>query len=269
MKKSFLSMPFMLGLLLFTITANSQVQTVSQKKTAELKQMTWSTKSAAAKEIAGRGADHAMNIELPQAYEDFKAALKLDPDFTVALVFMANLTTGETRKAYSEKAVKSAEKKTDGEKLFASLVAPGNTPESNREVWAKLHDMFPDGGMIGLYYIFTRTTPAEQFTAAQDYLKKFPDAAPVYNILAYLYIQEKKDTATAKTYFDKYVQLHPDGCNSYDSMGEYYFMVGDMDNSEKYYKMALEKYPFNSSSSDKLKEIKAIKDKNKTKSPGN
>ncbi len=123
--------------------------------------------------------------------------------------------------------------------------------------------------MIGLYYVFTRATPADQFTAAQDYLKKFPDAAPVYNILAYLYIQEKKDTATAKTYFDKYVQMHPEGCNSYDSMGEYYFMVGDLDNSEKYYKMSLEKYPFNSSSSDKLKEIKAIRDKNKAKTGSN
>ena len=262
-------MPFMLALLLFTVVANTQVQTVSQKKTVELKQMTWSTKSAAAKEFASKGADHAMNIEMAEAYEDFKAALKLDPDFTVALVFMANLTTGETRKAYAEKAIKSAEKKTNGEKLFASVVAPGNTPESNREVWAKLHDMFPDGGMIGLYYVFTRATPAEQFTAAQDYLKKFPDASAIYNILAYLYIQEKKDTATAKTYFDKYVQMHPEGCNSYDSMGEYYFMVGDLDNSEKYYKMALEKYPFNSSSSDKLKEIKAIRDKNKAKTGSN
>jgi tetratricopeptide (TPR) repeat protein len=265
MKKSFLCMPFMLGLLLFTVTANAQVQTVSQKKTADLKQMTWSTKSAAAKELASKGANHAMNIELAEAYEDFKDALKLDPDFTVALVFMANLTTGETKKAFAEKAIKSAEKKTEGEKLFASLVAPGNTPESNRVVWTKLHDMFPDGGMIGIYYVFTRATPAEQFTAAQDYLKKFPDQAAIYNILAYLYIQEKKDTATAKTYFEKYLQMHPEGCNSYDSMGEYYFMVGDLDNSEKYYKMSLEKYPFNSSSSDKLKEIKAIRDKDKPK----
>jgi Tfp pilus assembly protein PilF len=269
MKKILLGMPFMLALLLFTITANTQVQTVSQKKTADLKQMTWSTKSAAAKELAGKGADHAMNIELAEAYEDFKDALKLDPDFTVALVFMASLSSGETKKAFAERAIKSAEKKTEGEKLFASTVATGNTPEINREIWAKLHDMFPDGGTIGIYYVFSRATPAEQFTAAQDYLKKFPEQAAIYNILAYLYIQEKKDTATAKTYFEKYVQMHPNGCNSYDSMGEYYFMVGDMENSEKYYKLSLEKYPFNSSSSEKLKEIKAIKDKDKPKSAGN
>jgi len=262
-------MSCILALLLFTVKANAQVQTVSQKKMVEQRKMTWSTKSDKAKELASQGADHAMNIELAQAYEDFNAALKLDPDFTVALVFMSSLTSGETKKAYAERAIRSAEKKTAGEKLFASTVAPGNTPESNREVWAKLHDMFPDGTMIGLYYVFTRATPAEQFTVAQDYMKKFPDEAPIYNILAYLYIQEKKDTATAKTYFEKYLQMHPDGCNSYDSMGEYYFMVGDLQNSEKYYKLSLEKYPFNSSSSDKLKEIKALKDKDKTKGGSN
>jgi hypothetical protein len=51
-------------------------------------------------------------------------------------------------------------------------------------------------------------------------------------------------------------------------MGEYYFMVGDMENSEKYYNMALEKYPFNISSIDKLKEIKTMKEK-KSKSSAN
>ena len=82
--------------------------------------MTWTTKSEAAKELAMKGANHYMNAEFERAYADFSAALKLDSDFTVALVFMSNLTTGETRKAYAQKALKSAENKTEGEKLFAS-----------------------------------------------------------------------------------------------------------------------------------------------------
>ena len=269
MEKNFFRLLCMSGFLFLVTAANSQIQTVSQKTTIGKKTMTWTTKSAKAKELAGQGADHFMNIEFPQAYEDFQAAIELDPDFTVALVFMANLTTGETKKAFAERAIKSAGKKTEGEKLFASSVALGITPEANREIAAKLHDMFPDGSMLGLNYVFSRATPAEQFIAAGDYLKKFPDEACIYNVLAYLYIQEKKDTATAKTYFDKYLQMHPDGCNSYDSMGEYYFMVGDLENSEKYYNKSLEKYPFNSSSIDKLKEIKTIKEKNKTKSASN
>jgi tetratricopeptide (TPR) repeat protein len=232
---------------------------------AQKKMMTWSTKSEKAKEIALKGASHMKNIEFEQAYDDFKTALSLDPDFTVALVFMANLTSGETKKWYSEEAVKSAANKTEGEKLFASIVAAGHTPESNRATWAKLHDMFPDGSMIGAYYAITRATPDEQFTAAQDFIKKFPDDPCMYNMIAYYYMTNKKDTATAKIYFEKYIKLYPEGSNPYDSMGEFYFNTGDMTNAEKYYNMALEKYPFQSSSIDKLKEIKTIKEKNAAK----
>ncbi len=67
--------------------------------------MTWTTKSDAAKELAMKGGHHYMNAEFERSYPDFSEALQLDPDFTVALVFMANLTTGETRKSYAEKAL--------------------------------------------------------------------------------------------------------------------------------------------------------------------
>lgn len=71
---------------------------VAGKQTTQLKTMAWANKSVAAKQLASECADYFMNIEFPQAYEKFKQALELDPDFTVALVFMANLTQGEVRK---------------------------------------------------------------------------------------------------------------------------------------------------------------------------
>ncbi len=244
MKKNLATLLGISILLLFTVPG------LAQKKT-----MTWTTSSDKARDLAAEGVKYMKNIETAQAYEKFQQALELDPDFTIPLTFMAMLTNGAAHQAYADKALKSAANKTDGEKLFASIVVRDTTGKTFREVFTKLHDMFPDGSMIGLYYVFSRTTPEEQLSAAQDYMKKFPDDAPIYNILGYLYMQAKKDTATAKTYFEKYVQLHPDGCNSYDSMGEFYFDTGDMDNAEKYYKLALEKYPFNISSINKLKEI--------------
>ena len=78
-----------------------------------------------------------------------------------------------------------------------------------------------------------------------------------------MYLQVKKDNATAKQHFEKYIELYPTGCNPYDSFGEFYFITGDMDNAEKYYQLALEKYPFNTSSIEKLKEIKIAKSKAK------
>jgi len=253
MRKHYSMATVLLGLLLFSSV------TIAQKKT-----MSWTTRSPKAKELALKGADHLMNIEFPQAYEYIKDALAMDPDFTVALVFMANLTSGETQKAYSARAVKSAVNKTEGEKLFASLQDTGATQESRRGTWAKLYNMFPEDKMIALYYLFTREKPSEQLTVGEEMIKKYPDEPAFCNIMGYLNLQEKKDTALAKACFEKYIKLHPEGSNSYDSMGEFYFLTGDMVNSEKYYNMALEKYPFSSSSIDKLKEIKAAREKKTT-----
>ncbi|MEO8763071.1 MAG: hypothetical protein ABI416_02240 [Ginsengibacter sp.] len=235
-------------ILLFTLPG------VSQK-------MTWTTKSPAANELALSGADHYMNAEFERAYADFSSAIKLDPDFTVALAFMANLTKGETRKTYVQKALKSAESKTEGEKLFASTTDEKSTADSRRETWAKLHTMFPDGAILANIYVQTRATPDEQFAAAQEFIKKFPDVAAMYNNIAYYYLLNKKDNAMAKQYLEKYIAMYPDGSNPYDSMGEYYLTVGDTANAEKYYKMSLEKYPFSTSSINALQKIEDGKKK--------
>ena len=230
-------------------------QKKDSKKSSQLRTMTWTTKSEAAKNLASEAADNFMNIEFPQAYEKFKKALELDPDFTVALVFMTNLTQGEVKKEYAKRALKSAENKTEGEKLFASIVKEGATPEANRDVWEKLHNMFPDGGMINNFYVVTRATPEERFKAAQEYIEKFPNNPWMYNTIAYFYMQDKKEMDKAKECFEKYIKLYPNGYNPYDSMGEYYMTVGDMANSKKYYTMAVEKYPFSNSSLEALQKI--------------
>jgi tetratricopeptide (TPR) repeat protein len=223
--------------------------------------MTWTTKSEKALQLAHQGATHLMNIENALAYEKFKQALDLDPNFTVVLTLISGLTRGDTQKRYADRALKSALYKTTGEKIFVNTVKPDPDGKIFQEVTTKLHGMFPDGRMVGLFYVFSRATPDEQFKACQDYLKKFPDEACGYNMLGYLNMQVKKDTAAAKTCFEKYIKLYPDGYNPYDSMGEWYFDAGDLANAEKYYNMALEKYPFNISSINKLTEIKQMKDK--------
>ena len=257
MKKNFFTLLGILAFSLFTITANAQ------KKT-----MTWTTTSEAAKTLCGEGTDLFFNIDFAQAYDKMNAALKLDPDFTVALVFMTNLTRGELQKKYRERVTKSLKGKTEGEKLFASTAEEGSTPEKNRETFAKLYKMFPDGSMLGANFVFSRENPEEQFKACEEYHKKFPKEAWVYNIMGYYYMQEKKDMVKAKEYFQKYMDAYPDGCNPFDSMGEYYFNNGDMENSAKYYRMALDKYPFNISSINKLADIRTIPSKMHGFTPG-
>lgn len=219
------------------------------------KRMTWTTTSAEARELAQQGAEHFMNIEFEQAYFDFTSALKLDPDFTIPLVFMSNLTRGKTRDAFAARALKSAANKTDGEKLFASMADSSMTREQNMGTWKKLHDMFPDGEILQHFYVVTRQTPDEQFAAGQEYMKKFPGDGSVNNLLGYYYMTEKKDNAMAKQYFEKYIAAYPEGANPYDSMGEFYLITGDLANAKKYYQLSLEKFPFNNSSINALQKM--------------
>lgn len=233
----------------------SYAQKKDNTPSSEMKTMTWTTSSDSAKKLAFDGVRYFMNIEFPQAYEKFNQALDLDPNFTIPLVFMVNLTQGDVKKEFSQRALKSAENKTEGEKLFASLVKEGSTQEVSRGIWEKLYNMFPDGAMIANFYVVTRATPEERFKAAQDYIKKFPQHPWMYNTLAYFYMLDKKDMAKAKECFEKYIELYPDGYNPYDSMGEYYMNNGDMTNAKKYYTMAVEKYPFSNSSVQALEKI--------------
>jgi tetratricopeptide (TPR) repeat protein len=237
------------------LAQKKDVKQVSSKQSSALKTMTWTTQSQTARDLAHEGVGYFMNIEMPQAYEKFKAALQLDPEFTVALVFMANLTEGEVKKEFARRAVASANNKTEGEKLFASIVKEGTTADINRNTWAKLHELFPDGEMIGTYYVVTRATADERFAAAQDYIRRFPNNAWMYNTIAYYYMLDKKDFAKAREYFEKYIELYPEGYNPYDSMGEYYLTAGDTANAKKYYTKAVEKYPFLNSSLEALQKI--------------
>ncbi|MDE3184966.1 MAG: hypothetical protein KGM16_16260 [Bacteroidota bacterium] len=241
MKRIVLGCVLLLGFSLFTSRA------VSQK-------MAWTTNSKEASEQARIGITHLMNVEFPQAYEAFSNAVKLDPDFTPPLVLLANMSVGATRKAFADRALKSAENKTEGEKLFASIVEAKDRASAG-EILAKLHQMFPDGSLIAWYYAQTRATPDANFQASEDNLKKFSDNPAFYNTMAYMYMQIKKDNAKAKEYFDKYLAMYPDGYNPDDSMGEYYLNIGDTANSKKYYMLSLEKYPFANSSLNALQKI--------------
>jgi Tfp pilus assembly protein PilF len=251
----------LLPALLLSAPAFAQKDVVQAKTTEAKKTMTWTTKSAQARELAGKAADHYMNAEHEEAYKQFSNALKLDPEFTIALAYMANLTKGEVKKTYVQKTLKSAANKTEGEKLFASLVEPGIDAAKRRDIVAQLRLLYPDGAMINTMYVNTRETPEERFEAAQEFLKRFPDKAWIHNSLGYMYLLDKKDNDMSKKHFEKYIEMYPQGYNPYDSMGEYYLTIGDNENAEKYYTLALEKAPFNHSSLAAMEKINEAKKK--------
>lgn len=256
----------MLGLLFLSFLSTSSM---AQKKEAvpvkmkagAQKSMTWTTNSKAAREWAQKGTVHFLNAEWPQAYDYFSRAANLDPNFTEPLIFMSWMAAGQSKKDLAQKALKSATNKPEGEKLWASIVDEKSTTESRRDVWTKLNDMYPDDIVVASGYVRSRATLDERIAAAEEFLKKYPNAGHMHNSIAYYYM-EKKDNEKAKQHFEKYIELYPEGYNAYDSMGEYYLTIGDQENAEKYYTMALEKYPFITSAQEAMGKIKADKAKN-------
>ena len=56
-------------LLSLLLTQPAFTQKKNSKQSTQLKTMTWTSKSEAAKTLASEGANYFMNIEFPQAYE--------------------------------------------------------------------------------------------------------------------------------------------------------------------------------------------------------
>ena len=239
---------------------------IAQKQVAFTEgSMAWSTKSKQAKKMAASGIYHLMNSENELAYQDFKASVEQDPEFTLALAYLANLSRGETRKYYAKRASESASNKHEGEMMLAAMVDEKATADSRREAWDKLHKQYLNDRAIGHFYAITRATPEERFAAAKAYNEKYPEEPAMYNMLGYYYMQDKKDNSKAKECFEKYIQLYPEGANPYDSMGEFYMTTGDIANAEKFYTMALEKYPYMISAVQAMEKITAEKKKGEKK----
>lgn len=256
----------LLGVLFLSIYSPSAMAQKKEAVPAKMKAgaqktMTWTTNSKAAREWAQKGTMHFLNAEWPQAYDYFSRASSMDPNFTEPLIFMSWMAAGQSKKDLAQQAFKSAGNKPEGEKLLTSILEEKSTPESRREAWTRLHDMYPDDFMIWSGFIRSRSTLDERIAAAEEFAKKYPDVPFVYNQLGYSYL-EKKDNETAKKHFEKYIELYPDGYNPYDSMGEFYLLTGDLENAEKYYTKALEKYPFITSAQEAMEKIRAEKKKN-------
>jgi len=244
---------------LFLLLANSTAVLAQKQVSMSASAMPLNTKSQQAKKLGMSGLAHMMNVEREFAYNDFKAAVELDPNFSVALTYLANLSFGDAQKEYARRAMETA--KNEGEKLYAQIVQEATTANERRQAWAKLRDLYPADPVIGYAYAFSKADPDERIAALTAYLQKFPEETAAYNQLGYAYMADKKDFVKAKEYFEKYIQTNPSSPNPYDSMAEFYLNTGDLANAEKYYKMALEKYPFMVSSVEGLQKVEAGKKK--------
>ncbi len=206
------------------------------------------TDSDIALEYFLKGRDLAERIRYQEAAENFRMALKHDPDFPMANYFMAIYgATPNERLAYFEKAKNEMDKATWGERqlILALEAAMGGYAKKQLDLITELAAKFPDDERV-------QNLLANIYFSQQDYEKAIelynevieidPEFSQAYNQLGYSY-RYLGDYVRAEKAFKKYIELIPDDPNPYDSYAELLLKMGEYEISIENYEKALKINP--------------------------
>ena len=240
----------------------------------------WQSENVFANEMTNAAFGHMYNIEYEKAVTFFEKALLYDPSLFGPHVILAGLAPdgSEKQKMHMNKARENVVDKNETSKQFVSLL---DLPRKSRfwpllgsgthEKWAEMREMEPKGKLIHFYYAFTIPGLENKINEMESLLSELRDGegeseslsvtgdhsymiAPIINVLGYFYYG-KDDKEKAKSLFEEYIKLYPQGYNPYDSMGEFFYNEKDMDQSKLFYEKAIENFFGANSAIEKLKEI--------------
>ncbi len=246
------------------------VLTISCNNTSDStdgKYIQWSGENEVANAMVGKGIFHFLNIEREKAYSFFAGSLEVDSTLFASHVVLAWLTpNGEADEMHKSKARELVKGKNENSNLMVSLLdinlPAGKERRAKRhEIWSKMHEIEPDGRFIHYYYAITKPTSQKRIDELEVLLDNNKNSgswyAHILNMLGYLHYGED-EKASAKSYFDKYLEAYPEGYNPPDSMGEFYFNEKEYETALKYYENTRDKFPFSVSATNKIKEINEL-----------
>jgi tetratricopeptide (TPR) repeat protein len=213
-------------------------------KPAATSSMPVTTSSAEARSLYEKGMQDYENLYLERCNDDWRGAVKADPNLAVAWAWIAfNSSNPEEASAAREKAKALASKLTPGEQLMIAWIAKVQEGDFIGGISAMndLLEMYPKDKH--LFYLAGNWLMGENGDEqAQRIMEKavaldknFPAAL---NDLAYLYARNRQfDKAFAD--MDRYVALLPKEPNPQDSYGELLRMAGNFEGSLQHYRAAL------------------------------
>ncbi|MAU62757.1 MAG: hypothetical protein CMC38_00170 [Flavobacteriaceae bacterium] len=244
----------------------------------------WSGDNELANEMLHNAFIHLYNVEREKAMTMFEKVLDYDSSLFGPHVVLAGLSIdgSEKQKMHISKAKELVKDNNETSKIFVSLLdlpmKGANWPmitEGAHDKWATMREIEQKGKLIHYYYAFTIPGMENKIKEMEGLLAELKDQtgdenslptsgdhafmiAPVINTLGYFYYN-LGDKEKSKALFEQYIELYPNGYNSYDSMGEFYFNEGDMENALKYYNKAIEMYPPAVSANSMISEIGELK----------
>jgi len=215
--------------------------------------------------IRGQGEFGLLNWD--KAIPHYKRAVELDSTFASAYLGlgMSYYYAGDYQAEikYTKKAYENLDKATEREKLQIKVIY-ANIVERDMEKTLKISEeicvKYPkDSGehfRLGYFLRFRDTRRA--IKEIEIAVELNPHNSPALNLLVYLYINQS-EYGKARKILEQYVSTFPDEANPYDTFGDYYFMLGNLEEAEAKYARALSIDPsFNSA--PKLAYIYALKE---------
>ena len=213
-------------------------------KKADSKELPITTSSAKARQLYIMGMEDYENLYLERCNEDWRAAVKEDPDLAVAWAWIAfNSGNPEEVSAAREKAKALAPKTTPGEQLMIAWIRKVQEGDFIGGITAMndMLEMYPRDKH--LLYLAGNWLMAENGDDQAEHLfqkalaidKNFPAAL---NDLAYVEARHRQFDKAFNA-MDRYIALLPNEPNPQDSYGEIKRMAGDFESSLKHYQAAL------------------------------
>src|ERR1700686_1500090 len=213
-------------------------------KQAATTSMPVTTSSAQAKALYEKGMQDYENLYLERCNDDWRAAVKADPNLAVAWAWIAfNSSNPQEVNSAREKAKAVASKATPGEQLMVAWVAKVQQGDFIGGISAMndMLEMYPkDKHLLYLAgnWLMGENGDEEARRIMEKALaldKNYPGAL---NDLAYLYARNR-EFAKAFVDMDRYVALLPNEPNPQDSYGELLRMSGNFEGSLQHYRAAL------------------------------
>ncbi|MGO8793950.1 MAG: tetratricopeptide repeat protein [Candidatus Sulfotelmatobacter sp.] len=233
--------PFVILILAISITAPLHAHHLKQAATASVPV---TTSSPQARALYEKGMQDFENLYLERCNDDWRAAVKEDPNLAVAWAWIAfNSSNPKEANTARQTAKALASKLTPGEQLMIAWISKVQEGDFIGGISAMndLIELYPKDKR--LLYLSANWLMGENGNDQAQHLlekalaldKNFPAAL---NDLAYIYARNRQfDKAFAA--MDRYVALLPTEPNPQDSYGELKRMAGDFEGSLKHYRAAL------------------------------
>ena len=181
-------------------------------------------------------------IKYADAIDNFKRAVKVDPDFFMAYYWLYPLA-GESSKKVAEMVFQIETELSEGEAILMTAfkyLVDGQNEKAVEQV-EEIIKLYPDDVMpykilYLLQFQFFKDMESAR-TTIEAAIKVKPDHAISYNMLGYALMDLEEFDAAEKA-FDKYIELAPGIANPYDSKGDFLMKTNKFEEAYESYMKA-------------------------------